>query len=39
MQREIIKNVDWLKLFQDSLTDYFLKHVVQAHVQWSQVVS
>ena len=33
MLREFIKNVDWLKLFGDSLMEHFAKHNVQACVQ------
>ena len=38
MLREFIKNVDWLKLFGDSLMEHFAKHVIQACFKSSCIV-
>jgi hypothetical protein len=38
MLREFIKNVDWLKLFRDTLMEHITKHVVQACFKSSCIV-
>ena len=38
MLREFIKNVDWFKLFRESLMEHFRKHVSQACFNYSCTV-